>query len=87
MEIKGFIAREMYLVTGERCSCDHTFKLAKLVGIMRDGRWISQYDSLFVLQNENGQILFWQLTMGTAYSIVCNGLQSLNERMKLASKI
>ena len=85
-EVKGFFAEQMHSVIGEQCSCDHTFKLAKHIGVMRNGRWIPQYDSLFILQNEIGEILYWQLTMGTSYSTVEDGLQSLSDRMKLANR-
>ena len=86
-EVKGFFAREMFLITGQHCSSDHTFKLAKHVGIMRNGRWIPQYDSLFIIQNENGHTFFWQLTMGTSYRTAHDGLQSLCDRMKQASML
>ena len=81
-KVKAYFASEMYSITGESCSCDHTFKLAKRVGIMRNGQWIPQYDSLFNIQNEIGQVLYWQLTMGSAYSTVRDGLECLCKRMK-----
>ena len=57
----------MLSLTTEYLSCDHTFKLLKHVGLMRGSRWVAQYDSLFIMQ---GEILFWQLTSGTAFSAV-----------------
>ena len=48
-------------LTSEVISCDHTFKLATHIGILRCRKWIPQYDSLFIMQNELGQALFWQL--------------------------
>ena len=51
-EVKTYFASEMYLITGESCSCDHTFKLAKCVGIMRNGQWIPKYNFLFIIQEQ-----------------------------------
>ena len=51
-EVKAYLASEMYSITGESCSCDHTFKLAKRVGIMRSEQWIPKFDSLFIIQEQ-----------------------------------
>ena len=80
-DFQKYMYQEMYDLTSEYISCDHTFKLASHIGILREGKWIPQYDSLFIVQNERGQILFWQLTMGTAYGSVNDGMVSLKSRM------
>ena len=54
---------------GSSISFDHTFKVAANIGYVReDGKWIPQYDSLFLVMNEHGKIVTWQLTMGTSFS-------------------
>ncbi len=80
-ELENFFATTMSSLMGTHLSCDHTFKLAKHIGIMRDGSWVSQYDTLFILINDKGEVLYWQLTKGTAFSTVQDGLKSLNDRI------
>ena len=37
-------------------SFDHTFKVASNIGYVRsDGRWITQYNSVFIVMNEHGE--------------------------------
>ena len=79
-EVKGFMSSQMSTIKGEMISCDHTFKLASHVGIYRCGKWVPQYDSLFIIQNKNGEVLYWQLTMGTAYSAIRDGIEHLKTR-------
>ena len=40
-------------------SCDHTFKIAANIGLKRksDGKWERQYDSVFFVMNENGEVI------------------------------
>ena len=45
-EFQKYMYQEMYNLTSEYISCDHTFKLASHIGILREGKWIRQYDSL-----------------------------------------
>ena len=80
-ELKNLMFHDMCELTSEVVSCDHTFKLATHIGILRCGKWIPQYDSLFIMQNELGEVLFWQLTMGTGYGSIQDGLESLHSRM------
>ena len=84
--VKPFLHHSMLSLTAEHLSCDHTFKLPKHIGLMRGKNWVTQYDSLFIMQSGKGEILFWQLTSGTAYSAVNDGLQSLGQRIHTAHK-
>lgn len=86
-KLKDLMFYEMAQINSEYVSCDHTFKLASHVGIYRDGKWIPQYDSLFIMQNEKSQVIFWQLTKGTAYSSVCDGLDSIRQRADASKKL
>jgi hypothetical protein len=64
--------------SGESISFDHTFKVAANVGYSRkDGKWIHQYDSLFLVISEQGKVVTWQLTKGTAFAQVETLLQDL----------
>ena len=71
---------------GVTISCDHTFKFVNHVGIKHEGKWVGQYDSLFIIQNELGEVLLWQLTKGTSYSVVEDGFHGLSKRLKAVSK-
>ena len=53
-DFQKYMYHEMYDLTSECISCDHTFKMASHVGIVHDSKWIPQYDSLFIVQNEKG---------------------------------
>ena len=62
-------------------SFDHTFKSAMNIGYRReDGVWIPQYNSIFVVFNEVGQIVTWQLTNRTTFDEVRTLLQNLQLR-------
>ena len=57
-------------------SIDHTFKVAANIGYLRaDGRWITQYNSLFIVLNNIGQVIAWQFTRTTSID-ECEGLLS-----------
>jgi hypothetical protein len=84
--MKVFVQESMLSLTDEYLSCDHTFKLPKHIGLMRGKKWVTQYDSMFIMQSSKGEILFWQLTSGTAYGAVNDGLQSLQQRITAAQK-
>ena len=46
-----------------------SFKVAANIGHLRvDGRWVHQYDSLFLVMNREGKVVSWQLTKGTSFS-------------------
>lgn len=51
---------------GSSISFDHNFKVAANISYVReDDKWVPQYDSLFLVMNEDGKIVTWHLTMGT----------------------
>ena len=55
--------------------------MAANIGYLReDGRWMKEYDSLFIVLNGKGQVLTWQLTKGTSLDITKMLLQDLVER-------
>ena len=65
-----FITSEMVKLRGSTISLDHTFKVSSNVGLFHLNKWSIQYDSLFLVLNESGQVLAWQLTRGTSFKQV-----------------
>ena len=64
-------------------SFDHTFKVAANIGYHReDGVWVSQYNSLFLVMNGNGQVVTWQLRSSTSLDQVQSVLRCVSERSK-----
>lgn len=42
---------------------DHTFKVASNIGYLRsDGKWVTLYESIFIVLNEEGVVVAWQFT-------------------------
>ena len=80
MKEKLYNAR-MASFTGSWLSSDHTFKVASNVGIWQNGHWISQFDSLFSVMNEDGIVLAWQLTRGTGFARVKTLLVGIMNRL------
>lgn len=67
--------------TAEWMSADHTFKVAANIGCMLpNGSWSTQFDSLYIVMNEIGQVLTYKLTKGTAISKVEDILKNLKHR-------
>ena len=47
-------------------SFDHTFKVAANIGYLQsDGKWVTQYNSVFIVMNQDGQVMGWQFTKST----------------------
>ena len=51
---------------------DHTFKSACNIGYKRAGNsaWINQYNSIFCILNERGEIINWQFTKSEGFDEV-----------------
>ena len=65
---------------GKWISFDHTFRVAANIGYWRCGLWVKMYDSLFIVMNEESDILGWQLTKRTSMIKVQTLLQGLKKR-------
>ena len=65
-------------------SCDHTFSSIANIGTVRrdDRKWITQYNGLFCVLNEVGQVLTWKLTRRLSFDHIEQQLMLLNERFK-----
>ena len=75
--------KQMLQVEVKNClRLDHTFKVASNVGYLRsDGKWITQYSSVFIVLNEKGEVVTWQLTNSTSLDEVEKTLTKLRERV------
>ena len=81
MNEKVYIKEMVEIPVGESISFDHTFKVAANIGYTReDGKWIHQYDSLFLVMGGHGKVITWQLTKGTKFTQVEALLQDLKSR-------
>ena len=82
-ENKHFYFKAMAsLSTVKYISIDHTFKVAANLGYLRpDGRWITQYNSLFIVLNDIGQVLAWQLTKTSSIDECTQLLSELKQRL------
>ena len=63
-ENEEYFHQEMRELTASWLTCDHTFKVASNIGLLQNGRWMKQCDSLFAVMNEIGQVLTWQFFCG-----------------------
>ena len=54
----------MSQVEGTSFSADHTFKVSVNIGFQNPatGQWEGQYDSLYIVMNEIGQVATWKFT-------------------------
>ena len=62
-------------------STDHTFKVSSNIGFWCNGKWVRLYDSLFIVMNEAGVVMSWQLCKGTSFSAVEGLLHRLKDRL------
>ena len=71
----------LYTQCMAQSTTDHTFKVAANIGLLRpsDRKWERQYDLMFAVLNEDGIVLAWQLTKGTAFENVKDLLTNLKQ--------
>lgn len=77
LEMESFYTSEMLrMQVKETIRIDHTFKVASNIVFLRpDGKWVTQYKSVFLVLNDEGQVVTWQLTKSTC--LVCPYVASL----------
>ena len=62
-ENEQFYTSQMLQLEIKCLRLDHTFKVASNIGYLQDdGKWITQYSSVFIVLNEKGEVVAWQLT-------------------------
>ena len=63
-------------------STDHTFKVGKHIGCFDDvGEFVNQFGKLFIVLNENHEVMGWRLTKTTGHSEVKDLLENIKERI------
>ena len=81
-ENKQFFRQNISEKAAKWMSADHTVKVAANIGCMLpNGSWSTQFDSLYIVMNEIGQVLTYKLTKGTAISKVQDILNNLKRRL------
>ena len=72
----------------QRClRLDHTFKVASNIGYLRsDGKWVTLYETIFIVLNEEGVVVSWQFTKSTSLEEVKPLLLALKERIELPER-
>ena len=69
---------------GEYLSADHTYKIAFNVGYLRnDHKWVSRYDSAFIVFNKKGKIVSWQYTKSGSFDQVKLLLEALENHSRV----
>ena len=76
----------MKTVTATALSCDHTFKICRNIGLVReeDNKFITQFNQLFIALNKKGEVLAWKPTKSTFFSEIEDLLLDVKKRLELA---
>ena len=84
---KELYENNMMKLTGKVLSFDHTFKTSKHVGVIReDGKFVGQFQNLFIGVNEIGEVLTWRFTKTTSFLEIIDMLKELKDRHDRAGK-
>ena len=83
---KHLYEMDMKRVTATALSCDHTFKISRNIGLVReeDNKFITQFNQLFIALNERGEVLAWKPTKSTSFSEIEDVLLDVKTRLELA---
>lgn len=70
-------------LTGKVITCDHTFKISRNIGVVRedDNQFVSQNNQVFIVLNEKGEVLGWQLTKSATFCETEDLLKVKKERL------
>ena len=84
---RAIYVNEMNSLTVSSLSCDHTFKISRNVGLVRETdnslSFVTQFNQLFITLNEVGEVVAWRLTKSTAFSEIEDLLVELEKRTSL----
>ena len=85
-QIKASITNFFMATRCRILSCDHTFKVSKHIGIIRDSdsAFVNQFQNLYVALNENGEVLTWKLTTSTELKQIDHIILDLKERFSIS---
>lgn len=80
---KHLYEKEMNSLTATALSSDHTFKISRNVGVVRetDNKFVTQFKQLFIALNERGEVIAWKPTTTTAFSEIEDLLSDLKRRL------
>ena len=82
---KELYESDMFIHTGTVLSCDHTFRTSKHIGVTReDGKFVKQFENVFLGINEHGEVLTWRFTKSTASLEIEDLLKKLKNRLDKA---
>ena len=78
--------KEMATLSVSSLSCDHTFKISRNAGLVRetDNTFVTQFNQLFISLNEIGQVVAWRLIKFTTFSEIEDLLVDLHKSNSLA---
>ena len=82
---KNFYVNKMQNISATRISCDHTFKISRNIGVVSEGeksKFVTLFKNVFIVLNEDGEIVDWRLTKSTAFNEISDILTSLKERLR-----
>ena len=86
---KEVCQNEMKKVVGSAISCVHTFRVSNNIGMVRpgnDNKFVTQFNNLLIVLNEEGKVADWRLTKTTAFEEIRDVLQQYKLRLGKASK-
>ena len=79
--IKHTYSVDMKKITGTVLSIDHTFKVSKHIGIVRnDDAFVKQFENCLFAMNEVGEIVAWRFTKSPAFNEIKDLLVDLKQR-------
>ena len=83
---KALYENNMCKQVGKVLPCDHTFIISKHVGVTRqdDGKFLRQFENVFLALNENGEVMAWRFTKSTSFSEILDLLKDLKCRLDKA---
>ena len=81
---KELYEAERKSLSAKSISCDHTFKVSRNIGLVResDDAFVPQFKQLFILLNEFGQVLCWRLTTTQTFAEIEDMLVELKDRQE-----
>ena len=84
---KELYENNMMKLTGKVLLFDHTFKTSKHVGVIReDGKFVGQFQNLFIGVTEIKEVLTWRFTRTTSFLEIIDMVKELKDRHDRADK-
>ena len=84
---KELCENNMMKLTEKVLSFDRIFKTSKHVGVIReDGKFVGQFQNVFIGVNEIGEVLTWRFTKTTSLLEIIDMLKELKARHDRAGK-